>query len=340
MTRAAGSAVPDLEVTIAEVFVRAPDGGEPPSSGPFARARASSPVRVGALGLENSHEFHRSDRWAKRGVPDASERAVLVQTAAHLAQLRAAAASGERGLALDARARARLDASLRPGAFGENLFVDGGGAFDGGALCVGDEWRAYRGGAATGLVLQVASARLPCGKVDQKHAQAAGRGGVRAHCAATGRAGAFLRVLAAGDVAPGDRLRLAARPRARWTLRRCSELLYGGGNDGEYLARAYAADRDHRTPAVRRAEWGGSEAELRELAFGVPELATCEWREHLVRMLAPESFPNFRGLGRYRAALALRALGARYAAPVACLCLALALALVAAALGGARARYS
>ena len=106
------------------------------------------------------------------------------------------------------------------------------------------------------------------------------------------------------------------------------------------LARAYAADRDHRTPAVRRAEWGGSEAELRELAFGVPELATCEWREHLVRMLAPESFPNFRGLGRYRAALALRALGARYAAPVACLCLALALALVAAAFGGARAQYS
>ena len=132
---------------------------------------------------------------------------------------------------------------------GENLFVDGGGAFDGGAPLVADAQRAYRGGAATGLVLQVASARLPCGKVDQKHAQAAGRGGVRAHCAATGRAGAFLRVLAAGDVAPGDRLRLAARPRARWTLRRCSELLYGGGNDGEYLARAYAADRDHRTRA-------------------------------------------------------------------------------------------
>ena len=66
-----------------------------------------------------------------------------------------------------------------------------------------------------------------------------------------------MRVLAPGDIAPGDTLRLAARPRARWTLRRCSELLYGSGNAGEEHARIHSPIARARTRARARCLGGG-----------------------------------------------------------------------------------
>lgn len=50
---------------------------------------------------------------------------------------------------------------------------------------------------------------------------------VRAHCAATGRAGFFLRILQEGDVQEGDVLKVVERPWPQWTLARVSHLVYG-----------------------------------------------------------------------------------------------------------------
>merc|ERR1719291_1266694 len=91
------------------------------------------------------------------------ERALLAQSAANVASLR--------GLGL--RLREPLAAEIGAGDFGENLWFEGP-ELSASSLCVGDTFAALRGGAPSGLVLQVSSPRGPCYRMDARHGKTPG----------------------------------------------------------------------------------------------------------------------------------------------------------------------
>lgn len=102
---------------------------------------------------------------------------------------------------------ARLGRPLLPGAFGENLTVEGVADAD---VCVGDRWR------AGGAEFEVSSPRSPCGTLarhlrDPDAVDAIGD---------PHRAGWYARVLVEGLVRAGDALALLARPNPAWTIAR------------------------------------------------------------------------------------------------------------------------
>ncbi len=88
---------------------------------------------------------------------------------------------------------------LGPGAFGENLTVEG---IDLGRAVVGQRWRV---GSAT---LEVSEPRLPCWKLGGRMGDA---GFVRRFTAAA-RSGTYLRIVEDGDVAAGDAIEVRAAP--------------------------------------------------------------------------------------------------------------------------------
>jgi len=242
----------------------------------FARQQQEGKVAVAEDGLDGSIEWHRTARAAPK-VDDKRERAVLMQTTANTAALEAY------GKRVAGKLKRPLEPS-RPGDWGENLLVDGGDGLDATALCIGDEFEVMRApGSQVVLRLRVTSARQPCSNVDAKHCSTFSKHGIRAECARTGNGGAFLKVVGSGDVQVGDTLRLAHRPHPQWSLRRCSELLYGDDT----------AVMKYATRGVLRSEWRGTHKELVELAR-LPELAVTNWKEQLYRML------GHRGIGCYR----------------------------------------
>jgi MOSC domain-containing protein YiiM len=96
-----------------------------------------------------------------------------------------------------------LDREIPPGLFGENLTTCG---LDITGALIGEQWRI--GGPKTGILVQVRSARTPCGNL-------AGRMGIpRFHhrFARTGRVGAYLKVLETGSVRAGNRIVVVHRP--------------------------------------------------------------------------------------------------------------------------------
>mmetsp|Transcript_19727 Transcript_19727/g.37098 ORF Transcript_19727/g.37098 Transcript_19727/m.37098 type:complete len:314 (-) Transcript_19727:38-979(-) len=249
----------------------------------FARVPcADEAIRVTKEGLARSVAFNRSVRFAANGGTRPEDRAILAQSQGNLEELRKA------GLNL----REPLGA-LKPGCFGENLFLDSL-EMTANSLCVGDELVCWRGEKQQPLRLQVASPRLPCNKVDRMHGKTFTEGGVRPYCARTGLAGFFLRTLEEGDLKQGDVLKLEARPNPDWTLARVAGLLYGNREVAmQYSMRGAAAVKDGLTPVVRREEFMGTAAELEEL-HSLPELAVFEWKEHVNQMLGKAP------LGRYR----------------------------------------
>ena len=94
---------------------------------------------------------------------------------------------------------AALDRELGPGAFGENLTVEGIGVT---GARIGERWRA---GTAE---LEVCQPRLPCAKLGIRF----GDPGMVRRFAEAGRPGAYLRVVTAGDVAAGDPVEVLSRP--------------------------------------------------------------------------------------------------------------------------------
>lgn len=240
-------------------------------------------MEVIALGLAESMEYQKSQRWLNNGLNYAErhDRAILVQTSANLRALS------------DAKLNLREPLVLQPGTFGENIFLDAPN-FGVADICVGDVFSLSRAGQMLPVQLQVSSPRCPCFKIDTKNGQTFTASGVRAHCAATGHAGFFLRVLVPGDIKDGDLFHLTARPHPSWDLARVSSLLYGHPIAVmNYATRSALAAKDGRTEVILREEWMGSEAELVELA-ALPELTVCEYKEYLVRML------GLPGIGRYR----------------------------------------
>ena len=110
-----------------------------------------------------------------------------------------------------------------PGAFGENLVVEG---IDESGICLGDRWQ------IGGALCEVSQGRQPCWRLNLRF----GRPDMARLVQDTGRAGWYFRVLSSGPIAAGDSARLLARPNPRWTLTRVSRLLYHETGDRAALA--------------------------------------------------------------------------------------------------------
>lgn len=98
---------------------------------------------------------------------------------------------------------AELGREIPPGLFGENLTTHG---LDITGAVIGERWRI--GGPKTGILVEVRSARTPCGNLSGRMAIP------RFHhrFARTGRVGAYLKVLSTGSVRAGNRILVVHRP--------------------------------------------------------------------------------------------------------------------------------
>lgn len=103
---------------------------------------------------------------------------------------------------------------LGPGAFGENLIVEGALEAD---VCIGDHF------AIGEAVVQVSQPRQPCWKQGRRWR----RLDLAVQMQRTGRTGWYLRVLREGHVAPDGALRLVERPLPAWTVARANEVMHG-----------------------------------------------------------------------------------------------------------------
>jgi MOSC domain-containing protein YiiM len=102
---------------------------------------------------------------------------------------------------------------FRPGAFGENLVIDGASESD---LCLGDRWR-------IGSVLaEVSQGRQPCWKLNLRFDVP----DMARRVQDSGRTGWYFRVIEPGAIAAGDHGTLVSRANPSWSLAHVSHLLY------------------------------------------------------------------------------------------------------------------
>ncbi len=120
-------------------------------------------------------------------------------------------------------------AGFVPGAFGENLEVEG---VTEAGVCLGDLWQ------AGGATLQVSQSRQPCWKLNLRF----GLPDMARRVQDSGRTGWYFRVTGAGPIRAGDRAVLVARPHPEWPLDRVQRLLYRDMLDREALAALGALD--------------------------------------------------------------------------------------------------
>ncbi|MEZ5793232.1 MOSC domain-containing protein [Albidovulum sp.] len=113
-------------------------------------------------------------------------------------------------------------ARFRPGAFGENLVVEGATEGD---LCLFDRYR------LGGAMVEVSQSRQPCWRLNLRFDLP----DMARRVQETGRTGWYFRVIGNGPVAPGDRAELVARPNPDWTLTRVWRLLYRDTSDHDSL---------------------------------------------------------------------------------------------------------
>ena len=104
-------------------------------------------------------------------------------------------------------------ARFRPGAFGENLVLDGATEAD---VCLADRWQV-----GTAL-LEVSQGRQPCWKLNLRFDVP----DMARRVQDSGRSGWYFRVIEPGTITAGDRGTLIARPNPDWSLARVSHLLY------------------------------------------------------------------------------------------------------------------
>jgi len=107
---------------------------------------------------------------------------------------------------------------FRPGAFGENLVVDGVAEQ---GLCLGDQFQVGP------VCLELAQIRQPCWKLNVKFALP----DMARRVQSTGRTGWYFRVLARGTLTAGDQAQLVERPYPEWPLVRVWRLLYHNTRD-------------------------------------------------------------------------------------------------------------
>lgn len=191
----------------------------------IVKTPVAGPVAVGPLGLAGDTQ---GDPARHGGV----DKAVHVYPRAHYA-----------AWARDLPAQAER---FVPGAFGENIVLDGLAEAD---VCIGDRFDL---GTAR---VELTQARQPCWKLNLRFCLA----DMAHRVQVSGRTGWYLRVLVPGEVAAGDQLLLVARPNPDWDLARVQRLLYRDAPDGDALA-AFAAlpglSASWRALAERRLESG------------------------------------------------------------------------------------
>ncbi len=108
--------------------------------------------------------------------------------------------------------------SMGPGAFGENLVVEGLTEHD---VCLGDVWD-------VGTVrLQVSQPRRPCWKPARRW----GVPNLVPRIRASGRTGWYLRVLSPNFLQAGDAMILRERPHPRWTVARVAHTMHAPTGD-------------------------------------------------------------------------------------------------------------
>jgi MOSC domain-containing protein YiiM len=155
---------------------------------------ADGPVRVGTLGLTGDTICDT----ANHGGPDQAVYAYAEEDAAWW----------------QAELAQELSFPLEPGSFGENLTLRGVAVSD---AVIGERWR------IGGVILQVASPRIPCSTF-------AGFWQVRQlvkRFTRAGRPGAYLRVLAEGELRAGDQVTVLDRPSHGLTVRQTMQALTG-----------------------------------------------------------------------------------------------------------------
>jgi MOSC domain-containing protein YiiM len=106
-----------------------------------------------------------------------------------------------------------LGRSLDPGTFGENLTVDG---VEVTGAAIGERW------AVGSTVLEVAGPRIPCWKLGARMADPA----FPVTFAAAGRPGAYLRVVAEGELGAGDAVEVARPPGRPLTVGRVATIYH------------------------------------------------------------------------------------------------------------------
>src|SRR3954454_1262769 len=107
---------------------------------------------------------------------------------------------------------AELGRALGPAAFGENLTTEG---LDGSGAVLGERWRVGT------TLLEAVQPRLPCFKLGLRMGD---RGFVRRFGEAS-RPGAYLRILAEGELQAGDAVAVEARPEHGVTVRMVSDAI-------------------------------------------------------------------------------------------------------------------
>ena len=152
------------------------------------KSPVTGPVSVGRLGLEGDSVYDTRDH----GGPD---QAVLMYAASHYP-----------------RWEQELGRRLEPGAFGENLLVEG---LDESTVCIGD---VYRVGPVS---FQVSHPRQPCSTLARRHQIPDMIAIVRNN----GRSGWYLRVLVEGAVEAGQSVERLERPSPAWTVRRAARAM-------------------------------------------------------------------------------------------------------------------
>ena len=150
----------------------------------------SGPVALGPLGLEG-------DEQGSPGVHGGPDKALHCYAWAQYAPWRAELA-GHR------LAQERL---ARPGAFGENLSIDG---LDEAGITLGERWRI---GSA---LVEVSQGRQPCWKLDDRF----GLPGMALRVQESLRCGWYLRVLEPGVMQAGNAIDLVARSHPGWSVAR------------------------------------------------------------------------------------------------------------------------
>lgn len=180
------------------------------------------PARITPLGLVGDHQVDR----LHHGGP---ERALLHYCARHYDAWREALPDAPAHL-------------LRPPGFGENISSP---LLDEERVCIGD---VYRLGTA---VVQVSQPRSPCWKLNAHF----GVDDLAKRVQDTQRSGWLYRVLAAGEAAPGDAIRLVERPHPGFSVARVMRALYCEPSDPELLGRIAGLDAlsaNWRAKAQRR----------------------------------------------------------------------------------------
>ena len=113
---------------------------------------------------------------------------------------------------------------LQPGAFGENLSLEGFMETD---VCVGDRFQLGE------VLLEVSEPRCPCHKINSRF----GYEQLALLVQLTGRSGWFFRVIKEGVIKPTDTLELVERDARRLTLAECMKILYGQSQSSSDLQR-------------------------------------------------------------------------------------------------------